>query len=126
MSDREARVEALSDPTGGEVTSLESSGDALRLTLRDGATLTIPASTLWQECPSAAGKVRRKQGRANPPPGLAIARVTPIGRYAVNIAFSDGHDRGIYPWSFLISLARNASSDRKPCVDDFIIPRAVA
>jgi len=30
----------------------------------------------------------------------------PIGDYAVNIAFSDGHNRGIYPWPYLRLLAR--------------------
>jgi DUF971 family protein len=36
---------------------------------------------------------------------VAIAEVRPVGGYAINIAFSDGHDRGIYPWSFLAQLA---------------------
>lgn len=30
-----------------------------------------------------------------------IASVKPVGRYAVNIVFTDGYDRGIYPWSYL-------------------------
>ncbi len=33
-----------------------------------------------------------------------IADVRPVGNYAVNIVFSDGHDRGIFPWSYLYSL----------------------
>jgi DUF971 family protein len=36
---------------------------------------------------------------------VAIAEVRPVGGYAINIAFSDGHDRGIYPWRFLARLA---------------------
>jgi prepilin-type processing-associated H-X9-DG protein len=35
---------------------------------------------------------------------LAITQVSPIGGYAINIAFSDGHARGIYPWALLLSL----------------------
>lgn len=50
-----------------------------------------------------------------PAENLKIVRVEPIGRYGVNIAFSDGHDRGIYPWVFLENLAS------RPAVDDFII-----
>ena len=41
--------------------------------------------------------------------GLAITDVTPIGGYAVNIAFSDGHNRGIYPWSLLQALGSETS-----------------
>jgi prepilin-type processing-associated H-X9-DG protein len=40
--------------------------------------------------------------------GVAIERLTPIGDYAINIAFSDGHARGIYPWPYLQLLARGA------------------
>ena len=36
---------------------------------------------------------------------ITIADVRPIGLYAVNITFSDGHDRGIYPWAYLRSIA---------------------
>jgi DUF971 family protein len=36
--------------------------------------------------------------------GIVIVQVLPIGDYAVNLAFSDGHARGIYPWSFLFGL----------------------
>ena len=37
-------------------------------------------------------------------PGIAIVRVTDLG-YGLNIAFSDGHDRGIYPKPYLSDLA---------------------
>jgi len=36
--------------------------------------------------------------------GIAITGTAPVGGYAVNIAFSDGHNRGIYPWSLLRAL----------------------
>ena len=32
---------------------------------------------------------------------IPIARLTAVGDYAINIAFSDGHARGIYPWAYL-------------------------
>lgn len=32
---------------------------------------------------------------------LSIEDVSAIGRYGINVAFSDGHDRGIYPWIML-------------------------
>jgi DUF971 family protein len=89
-------------------------GEALELVLDDGI-LSLSAETLWRECPSAQGKMRRMKGLATPPRDLRIVAVNEIGLYAVNIAFSDGHDRGVYPWSYLLSLAR------RPTVEDFII-----
>jgi len=32
------------------------------------------------------------------------ATVSPVGLYSVNVAFSDEHDRGVYPWPFLEKL----------------------
>lgn len=38
--------------------------------------------------------------------GIAIERVSPIGSYGINIGFSDGHARGIYPWAYLSQLLK--------------------
>jgi len=32
---------------------------------------------------------------------VQLSGVEPVGQYAVQLLFSDGHDRGIYPWSLL-------------------------
>ncbi len=39
-------------------------------------------------------------------PGIAIVGITDLG-YGLNIAFSDGHWRGIYPSIYLVNLARH-------------------
>ncbi|MCK5930608.1 MAG: DUF971 domain-containing protein [Fulvimarina manganoxydans] len=36
---------------------------------------------------------------------VTIANITPVGNYAVRILFSDGHDTGIYTWTYLRELA---------------------
>jgi prepilin-type processing-associated H-X9-DG protein len=36
---------------------------------------------------------------------ITIDRLAAVGDYAINIAFSDGHARGIYPWAYLQSIA---------------------
>jgi prepilin-type processing-associated H-X9-DG protein len=38
--------------------------------------------------------------------GIAIERVSPVGSYGINVAFSDGHARGIYPWAYLSKLLK--------------------
>jgi prepilin-type processing-associated H-X9-DG protein len=41
-------------------------------------------------------------------PDIAVTRVEPMGGYAVHIAFTDGHARGIFPWAYLRALAAEA------------------
>jgi len=35
---------------------------------------------------------------------VTISKVLPVGNYAVRLAFDDGHDSGIFTWSFLSEL----------------------
>jgi DUF971 family protein len=94
---------------------------ALVLYWPDGARSRIDAQMLWLECPSALQRRRRLDATMpQAPHDLALTRVTAIGRYGVNIAFSDGHDRGVFPWSLLRALAG------RPGVEDFIISSATA
>lgn len=72
----------------------------------DGRQSRLSAATLRREARDA--ETRRAvidQGPLAPPPGLMITGLDPIGRDAVNIHFSDGHRRGIYPFAYLHSLA---------------------
>nr|WP_244575527.1 DUF971 domain-containing protein [Rhizobium sp. 11515TR] len=36
---------------------------------------------------------------------IQVADIEPIGSYGVRLVFSDGHDRGIYPWQYLREIA---------------------
>ncbi|MDK1493921.1 gamma-butyrobetaine hydroxylase-like domain-containing protein [Sinorhizobium sp. 7-81] len=38
---------------------------------------------------------------------MTITSAEAIGSYAVRLGFSDGHDRGIYPWSYLRDIANS-------------------
>ena len=42
---------------------------------------------------------------------VGIARIEPVGRYAVRLVFDDGHDTGLYTWAVLYELC--AERDRK-------------
>lgn len=37
---------------------------------------------------------------------VAIASIVPTGHYAARIVFSDGHDTGIFTWTYLETLGR--------------------
>lgn len=88
-----------SDPWPSELRVREG-GRALQITFVDGFAASLPAERLRAASPSA-------DKRRTPPPagGVAIVGVETVGNYAARIAFSDGHDTGIYTWELLRRLA---------------------
>jgi prepilin-type processing-associated H-X9-DG protein len=80
--------------------------DFLDLTTAQGDEVRLPAGRLRAACKCAHCIRARIDGKfPDRFDGIAITQVSPIGDYAINIAFSDGHARGIYPWSYLSELA---------------------
>ncbi len=79
---------------------------ALALTWPDCGTRRLGAEVL-RRASRAASEIRRQIDGIELPitPGLYVAAVEPIGNYALRLSFSDGHDRGIYPWSYLRELS---------------------
>ncbi len=41
---------------------------------------------------------------------VTITRIDPVGRYAVRLIFSDGHDTGLFTWKVLRDLGDNHDS----------------
>lgn len=78
----------------------------LTVVLPDGASDRLTAEMLRVLSPSAEvqghSPEQRKTigGKAN----VAIADIRPIGNYAVRIVFDDGHDSGLFTWSYLADL----------------------
>jgi len=92
----------------------------VNLSLRDGkliivwsdaVTMEYPPSVLRENCPCATCRAKRDE----PPQDLpvltlaeasptAITGMKPLGNYAYNIAFSDGHATGIYSLELLREL----------------------
>lgn len=81
----------------------------LEIDFDDGARFSLPAEYLRVMTPSAedrghgAGPGRTVHGKKD----VGIKDVTPIGRYAVRIGFTDGHDTGLYSWDELHRLGRD-------------------
>jgi DUF971 family protein len=95
-----------------EAATLGRGGTGLRLQWRDGLTATLSAERLRLRCRCAwctRDRVERRFPQAAA--DIAVARVEPMGGYAVHIAFSDGHARGIFPWSYLRALVAEAVDD---------------
>lgn len=85
--------------------------NVLSVAFDDGARFELPAELLRVESPSA--EVRNHGGPKTIVLGkqdVTIAALDPVGNYAVRIAFSDGHDTGLYSWAWLHQLG--AEKDR--------------
>ncbi|MEE7505722.1 DUF971 domain-containing protein [Methylobacterium mesophilicum] len=92
-----------------EAVTLARGGTGLRLQWRDGPSATLSAERLRLRCRCAWCTCDRLERRfPEAASGIAVARVEPMGGYAVHIAFSDGHARGIYPWTYLRTLVAEA------------------
>jgi DUF971 family protein len=86
-------------------------GSLMRLTWADGTSDEIAAEKLRSRVRNASSERARIDGVTEEISGeITILDVVPIGQYAVNIVFSDGHDRGIFPWNHLQQIATESRS----------------
>ncbi|WP_018997289.1 gamma-butyrobetaine hydroxylase-like domain-containing protein [Hirschia maritima] len=81
----------------------------------DGFKGEIPYELLRVESPSA--ETRGHSGQTPVPVAgkkdVSVIGADPVGRYALRISFSDGHDSGLYSWPFLKDLSANQKSHMK-------------
>lgn len=77
------------DPTG------------LRVRWADDTTVAWPAARLRAACRCGDCRSLRVAGRAPTGEGAELQGAEPVGQYALQLIFRDGHDRGIYPWELL-------------------------
>jgi DUF971 family protein len=106
---RSAAASPPFDPTAvPSLVVLAADRRSLRLTWADAEETDIAAERLRAACRCAWCTRARIDGKF--PAGfasIAIERLDPVGEYAVNLAFSDGHARGIFPWPYLRTLAQS-------------------
>lgn len=81
----------------------------LDLEYEDGSRFALACELLRVYSPSAEV---RGHGGVQPPPvtgrqDVNIARIEPVGNYALRLVFDDGHDTGLYTWDYLHHLGRN-------------------
>ncbi len=84
----------------------------------DGVTSLLDVRALRLAC-GCASCVDEWSGEAlleadGVPHDVAPRSVQPVGRYAISIAWSDGHDTGIYPFERLRRLADAGQLERAP------------
>ena len=90
-------------PTG---ITLHQKSRLLEIAFSDGRTFRLPYEFLRVYSPSAEvrghgpGQEVLQTGKRN----VEIRSVEPVGSYAVQPVFSDGHSTGIYSWDYLYEL----------------------
>lgn len=78
----------------------------LEISFEDGATFRIPFELMRVYSPSAEvqghgpGQEVLQTGKRE----VEIVGIEPVGHYAVQPSFSDGHDSGIFTWDYLYFL----------------------
>ena len=84
--------------------SLVVGADALRIEWST-ARREIAAGVLRAACRCAECRSTALRGLpVAVPDSIRLTNAVPVGLYALQLRFSDGHERGIYPWSYLRSL----------------------
>jgi DUF971 family protein len=79
----------------------------LEITFRGEAPVSLSAELLRVLSPSAEvqghgpGQEVLQTGKAE----VGITAIEPVGHYAVQISFDDGHSSGLYTWTYLAQLA---------------------
>jgi DUF971 family protein len=73
----------------------------------DGTVQQLSGTFLRESCRCAHCLAIQRHGKEAPGTvrETCIVDIVPVGSYAVQLIFSDGHARGIFPWSYLKSLA---------------------
>ncbi len=87
----------------------------LEIAFDDGSRFSLPCEYLRVFSPSAEvrghgpGQEVLQVGKRD----VEIKEIEPVGQYAVKLAFSDGHDTGLYSWEYLHELGEKQETSWK-------------
>ncbi|WP_394562105.1 DUF971 domain-containing protein [Aquipseudomonas alcaligenes] len=84
--------------------ALRSAAGQLCLEWSDGRVSQLSHARLRAACPCSQCRAARLHGRIDAVPSEVRLRAINQQGYGVQLVFSDGHDKGIYPWSYLQEL----------------------
>ena len=88
---------------------LRSRSRLLELEYEGGARYSLSCEFLRVHSPSAEvqghgqGQEVLQTGKIN----VGITAIKPVGNYAVQLVFDDGHDTGLYSWTYLYELCQS-------------------
>ena len=84
--------------------SIALSARALVVRWADGE-VALPAAALRARCRCASCQAVRLRGQVvEAGEDIRLIDARAVGRYALQLVFSDGHERGIFPWAQLRAM----------------------
>ena len=91
---------------------LKTAEKLLEIDFDDGTSFGYPAELLRVESPSAEvqGHSPSQKQIVAGKRFVAIAKLEPVGNYAIRIHFDDSHNTGIFSWGYLYELGRNRAA----------------
>ncbi len=92
---------------------LHGASRVLEVSFDDGTSFRLPAEYLRVHSPSAevSGHGPGQRVLVGGKREVGIKAIAPVGHYALQLIFSDGHDSGIYTWSLLHALGREQKTN---------------
>ena len=106
-----AHFRPMDSPVPTEI-KLRQKSKVMEITFADGKRFELPYELLRVYSPSAEvrghgpGQEVLQVGKKD----VDITALEPVGSYAVQPVFSDGHDTGIFSWDYLYDLGANRES----------------
>jgi DUF971 family protein len=99
---------------------LDKERRVLTVTFDDERSFMLPAEFLRVLSPSAEVQGHSPEQRVTVAgkKSVGIARLEPVGNYAVRIVFDDGHDTGLYSWVYLRELGENRDARWQSYLND--------
>ncbi|WP_455205540.1 gamma-butyrobetaine hydroxylase-like domain-containing protein [Kaarinaea lacus] len=80
----------------------------LEISFSDGKSFELPCEYLRVFSTSAEVQAAKERGEVIiGKENVNITAIEPVGSYAINIVFDDGHDTGIFSWSTLYTLGQD-------------------
>ncbi|MDH3265583.1 MAG: DUF971 domain-containing protein [Gammaproteobacteria bacterium] len=98
---------------------LRQNSKLLVVIFEDGTEFSFTFEYLRVHSPSAEvaghgpGQETLQTGKEN----VTLTRIDPVGHYAVRLVFDDGHDTGLYSWSYLHELGSNMENNWRRYLD---------
>ena len=101
-----------------QVKTIEHIGSELALRWGDGSESFLPLESVRRACPCAGchgevdilGNVYKNPAKTLGKTAFELSRMIPVGGYAVQLFWADGHNSGIYAFDYLYRLARLSSA----------------
>ncbi len=81
------------------------------VTWKNGSSSCISGSELRRYCSCSEGRARKVVGISLINESTELEHVSLMGGQALQAKFSDGHERGIYPWPYLYAISQGRAME---------------